>query len=88
VTATTTEAPNTEIDARPASPPPILWHNAANFEELLRALEGMSYTAMCGHVCQGQRGVCRHRDSLSPIERCAVCADLCAVKIRDRDRNG
>lgn len=58
-----------------------IWHNAATWDDLLSALAGGPYTAKCGARCRGAKGVSRHRSTLPPMEKCAVCADLWGVAL-------
>lgn len=79
--STATEVrPDQEVE-QGKSEPPILWHNAATWDDLLAALRGEPYTAKCGKLCKGIRGSLAWRSSLRQIEKCIICADLYGVPL-------
>lgn len=73
---TQTQAQETEADFEDN-----VWHSPATWEDLLSGLRGEVYTAKCGKVCQGVRGVMRRRSDLPPMKKCIVCADLWGVPL-------
>lgn len=75
---TQADAPSTTQETEPSGSSSWVWHNAATWADFLAALRGEAYTALCGKQCQGSRGTLRHRSTLTPIEKCAVCSDLIA----------
>jgi hypothetical protein len=54
----------------------LLWHNAATIADLLAALLGRPFTAVCGKRCQGKVGEIRDRDLVGPMEHCVICKEL------------
>jgi hypothetical protein len=53
-----------------------VWHYALTWDDLMAAIRGEAYTALCGKRCKGRTGTVRHRTQGTPIDTCVVCAEL------------